>query len=79
MKTAVSIPDPIFRDAERLARQLRKSRSQLYGDALAEYVARHAPERVVEALDRVVAEVGAEADRHFVTRAARRVLRKSTW
>jgi metal-responsive CopG/Arc/MetJ family transcriptional regulator len=42
MKTAVSIPDEVYQGAERLARRTKKSRSRLYGDALKEYLARHA-------------------------------------
>jgi metal-responsive CopG/Arc/MetJ family transcriptional regulator len=36
MKTAVSIPDDVFEGAERLARRTKKSRSQLFSDALRE-------------------------------------------
>jgi len=46
MKTAVSIPDEVFESAERLARRTKKSRSQVFSDALREYVARHAPDEV---------------------------------
>jgi len=78
MKTAVSIPDDVFEDAERLARRAKKSRSQLFSDALREYVARHAPEEVTEAMDRVVAEVGDTVD-EFAGAAARRVLDRTEW
>jgi metal-responsive CopG/Arc/MetJ family transcriptional regulator len=37
MKTSVSIPDPIFEAAERLADRLDVSRSQLYTKILREY------------------------------------------
>ena len=47
MKTAISIPDDVFEEAERLARRMGKSRSRLYQHALAEYVARHAPGNVL--------------------------------
>lgn len=33
VKTAITLPDRIFRAAERHARRARKSRSQLYADA----------------------------------------------
>jgi metal-responsive CopG/Arc/MetJ family transcriptional regulator len=56
MKTAISIPDDIFAEAERLTRHLNKSRSQLYTEAVREYVARHDPESVTEALNRVCEE-----------------------
>ena len=78
MKTAVSIPDAVFTETERLARHLNKSRSEVYGLALAEYVARHAPERVTEAMDRVCAEVGGKTD-EFAAVAARRILERSEW
>lgn len=51
MKTAVSIPDPVFRSAELLAKRLRKSRSRLYAEAVADYVARHDPDALRAALD----------------------------
>jgi metal-responsive CopG/Arc/MetJ family transcriptional regulator len=78
MKTAVSIPDEVFEQAERLARRTKKSRSQLFSEALQEYVARHAPEAVTEAMDRVCAEV-AQGEDPFVSSAARRVLKRSEW
>ena len=78
MKTAVSVPDDVFDRAEALARREKRSRSEVYSAALREYVARHAPDDVTEALDRVVAEVG-EADDSFVRVAAERVLRATEW
>lgn len=38
MKTAISLPDEIFEEAERLAKQRGMSRSELYAKAVAEYV-----------------------------------------
>ncbi|MDR3701602.1 MAG: ribbon-helix-helix protein, CopG family [Candidatus Sulfopaludibacter sp.] len=78
MKTAVSIPDDVFKGAERLARRMRKSRSQLFSDALREYVARHAADELTEAMDRVCAGVQTATD-EFVSRAAARVLEKVEW
>jgi metal-responsive CopG/Arc/MetJ family transcriptional regulator len=78
MKTAVSIPDHVFEGAERLARRTKKSRSQLFSDALQEYVARHAPDHVTEAMNRVCDEIGNTRD-EFVAAAARRTLKRSEW
>lgn len=78
MKTAVSIPNGVFEKAERLARRMKKSRSELYSRALCEYLARHAPDHVTEAMDQVCAELGAELD-GFVSAASRRVLERSEW
>ena len=46
MKTAVSVPDDLFAQVDRLARHSRRSRSEVYSAALREYVARHAPDEV---------------------------------
>jgi hypothetical protein len=78
MKTAVSIPDDVFADAERLARKLKQSRSQLYSHALREYVSRHAGEHVTETLDKVCTDVGSSED-GFASTAARRRLRRAEW
>lgn len=78
MKTAISIPDEVFKRAERLARRTKKSRSRLFSEALEEYVARHAPDDVTEAMNRVCDEVGRGKD-PFVSAAARRALERSEW
>ncbi len=78
MKTAVSIPDEVFKGAERLARRTRKSRSKLFSDAVREYVARHAPDEVTEAMNRACSELNNLKDA-FPSAAARRVLERSEW
>lgn len=78
MKTAVSLPDEVFREAERQARRTKKSRSQLYAEALSEYLARHAPDEVTEAMNNVVDQLNQPTD-PFVSAAARRVLERTEW
>lgn len=78
MKTAVSVPDDLFAQADRLAKRSRRSRSEVYSAALREYVARHAPDEVTAGLDAVVAEIG-EAPDAFASRAARRTLGHDEW
>lgn len=78
MKTAISIPDDVFEKAEHLARRMKKSRSQLFSNAVEEYVDRHAPDRVTEAMDKVCAEIGTESN-PFVSAASRHVLENSQW
>ncbi len=79
MKTAVSVPDEIFKRAEKLAKRVRMSRSRLFSEALREYVARHAPEEVTEAMDRACAELGDAAADEFTAAAARKTLERSEW
>jgi metal-responsive CopG/Arc/MetJ family transcriptional regulator len=56
MKTAISIPNPIFEAAEQLAKELGMSRSELYTKAVAAYVAAYSSDDVTEQLNRVYAE-----------------------
>jgi metal-responsive CopG/Arc/MetJ family transcriptional regulator len=78
MKTAISIPDDVFEVAEQLARRTKKSRSQLFSDAVREYVARHAADEITEAMDRVCAELEPEPDK-FAAAAAKRTLERVVW
>ena len=78
MKTAVSIPDDVFEKVERLARRAKRSRSEVFSAALREYVARHSPDEVTDAINRVCDQVGDQSD-EFVTTAARRILEKTEW
>ncbi|MDS4020575.1 MAG: hypothetical protein RKR03_08705 [Candidatus Competibacter sp.] len=79
MKTAISLPDKLFLAAERQAKRTRKSRSQLYAEALAEYLARHAPDEVTEAMDRVVERLDETRPDPLLAAAARRVFERAEW
>jgi len=78
MKTAVSIPDDLFRKADELASRMGKSRSEVYRDALADYVSRRDPGAVTRALDELADEFSAE-ERAFTAAAARRTLAQTEW
>ena len=78
MKTAISVPDEIFEDAEALAARLGKSRSQLYAEAMAEYLTRHDPETITERMDRALDSI-AEPEDPFVTKTTRTILEKIEW
>lgn len=79
MKTAISLPDVLFEAAERQARRTRKSRSQLYAEAIAEYLSRHAPEEVTAAMDAVIEVIGERKPDEFVARSSRRILEDTEW
>lgn len=78
MKTAVSIPDAIFERAERFARRAKRSRSQVFSDALEEYLARHSGDEITEAMNRVLDATGDGAD-PFTTAASQRALARIEW
>jgi metal-responsive CopG/Arc/MetJ family transcriptional regulator len=62
MKTAISIPDPLFDAAERLAQRLGLSRSELYQRAIADYLERQRFQDVRQRLDAVYAEQPSRLD-----------------
>lgn len=78
MKIAVSIPDPVYQEAEALAARLRKPRSRLYADALREYLARHSSLGITESLNQVVDSVGEQVD-PFTSAAAAQILKQVEW
>jgi len=78
MKTAISLPEKVFKEAERFARRQKKSRSQLYADAIAEYLARHAPNDITESMNQICDHLETKNDR-FQRKAARKLLSKETW
>ncbi len=80
MKTAISLPDELFAKVERLVQAAGRSRSEVYADALRDYVARHAPDEVTASLNRVLEDsIESPAPSEFVTAAARRVLAATQW
>ncbi|MCG8557760.1 MAG: hypothetical protein MJD61_21120 [Proteobacteria bacterium] len=78
MKTAISLPDEVFAQAERMAKRLEVSRSELYARALKEFLARHAPDRVTQALDKLCDELDGGRD-EFGAWAARKTLGRTEW
>jgi hypothetical protein len=80
MKTAISIPDSIFEEAERLAKSRGWSRSELYANAVTAYVNSERFSGVRERLDAVY---GQNADDSAVdpllARAQAQSLPKEKW
>ena len=62
MKTAISLPDHLFRSGDSLAKRLGVSRSELYARALAEFVAKYKAERVTQRLNSVYAAEDSRID-----------------
>jgi antitoxin MazE6 len=78
MKTAISIPDKTFRDAEETAARLGISRSELYARAVRAYVDAENDEHVTEALDAVYADEPSELDPALAA-AQSAALRRDDW
>lgn len=60
VKVAVSVPDPLLRDAEAISGRLRVPRSQLYARALEAFVRQHSGGDVTARLDAVIGRLPPE-------------------
>ena len=78
MKVAISLPDPLFTAAEELADQLHVSRSQLYAQALSEYLGQRQEVAITQKLNAIYGQ-GAEGVEAAATKAQLQVLGRETW
>jgi len=78
MKTAISIPDEVFEAAERTARKLGVSRSELYATAVHEFVERHRVEDVTAKLNEVYASTQSDLDENLLKMQIT-LLAKESW
>jgi metal-responsive CopG/Arc/MetJ family transcriptional regulator len=62
MKTAISLPDSVFQQADELAQQLGLSRSELYAKALKAYLTRHSRDQILLKLNQVYGSESSEPD-----------------
>jgi metal-responsive CopG/Arc/MetJ family transcriptional regulator len=80
VKTAVSIPDPLFKEADKLAARLGKSRSELFADALREHLLRHGDAAITARLDAVYSDLEpSEEDRVRLDAVAAEMARDNRW
>jgi metal-responsive CopG/Arc/MetJ family transcriptional regulator len=73
MKTAISIPDKMFRSADSLAKRLGISRSQLYATAVAEFLSRHQGRHVTSSLDVIYSEEDSSLSPNLIRLQARSI------
>ena len=78
MKTAISIPDPIFHSAEIMAHHLAISRSELFTKAISEYLEMHKYQDVTESLNQVYTELSSSLDEELTTMQLNSI-DKETW
>ncbi len=62
VKTAISIPDTLFIAAERLAKRLGVSRSELYQHAVRSFIDQHRADGVTESLDALYESEGISSE-----------------
>lgn len=65
MKTAISLPEHLYKDAEKTAKSLGIPRSQLFAKALEEYISKHKRGEVTEKLNEIYKKMDTDADAHI--------------
>lgn len=78
MKTAISIKDNVFQKAEQFAKKAKISRSQLYTEALEEYLAKRDEQALIDQINAVCEKVDTSLD-PFWKKAQSRILTKEEW
>ncbi|MEO8385861.1 MAG: hypothetical protein ABI583_11510 [Betaproteobacteria bacterium] len=77
MKITISVPDPVFHAAEKLAANLKTTRSQLYSEALASFVNSHASHNITERLNAVYAIEGSTLAPEFAAAQSKSLVREA--
>ena len=77
MKTAISLPDALYADAEEIAKSMGIPRSRLFARALEEFLNHHKKERITEKLNEVYGKLEA-IDTHEISAAGLDTLRELT-
>jgi len=67
MKTAISIPDPIFQAAENMAERLGMSRSELFTVAMSHYMKEHKYQNVTESLNIIYSQNEEDLDKELLS------------
>lgn len=78
MKTAISIPNLIFDQAEKLAQQMHVSRSALYVAALKEFIKMHHKEVITQKLNNLYQKELSSMDKELLT-AQTQILDEDSW
>jgi metal-responsive CopG/Arc/MetJ family transcriptional regulator len=78
MKTAISIPDPLFQAAEQYAQDKGLSRSELYARALKHYLEAFRYHGIMEVLNDLYSEEESSLDTGYIA-AQQHILRKEDW
>lgn len=79
MKTAISIPDQLFESAEKLARRRGKSRSELYSQAISDYLDHNSDGLVKESLDKLYGTIASSGVDDKLNELQSRSLRMDRW
>ena len=60
MKTAISLPDTLYEDAEKTAKSMGIPRSQLFAKALEEFINHHKRESITEKYNEIYSQINSK-------------------
>jgi len=76
MKTAISLPDSLYSDAEKIAESMGIPRSQLFARALEEFIKQHKQETITDRLNQLY--MGNYLDENEINNVGIEAIRKLT-
>ncbi len=76
MKTAVSIPDDIFKEIEKFAKEHRYSRSEVFAVAAREFLEKFKSKQILDTLNELYPDIETREDTALRKRAAAHYARK---
>ena len=80
MKTAISIPDNLFNDAEITAKQMGLARSQLYVMAIKEFIEHHQRDKITKKLNEFYSNsIESDGFGEIGVESLREATRNDTW
>ena len=83
MKIAISIPDNVFRDVKKIADEQKRSRSEIFVEAIREYLTKLESRRIFDSLNEVYAAPETKEEKEARTAAfgvyKRTVLKREEW
>jgi len=82
MKTAISLPDRLYEEAEKTAQYMGLPRSQLFAKALEEFIQRHNRQKITEKLNEIYTKNTENEFRHISNsglESIRELTRNDSW
>jgi hypothetical protein len=81
MKTAISIPDPLFKIADQTAHEMGIPRSQLFSMAVEEYLFHHSKSAITQKLNEIYENTASESadTQEFGVNSLREATKNDTW
>ena len=72
IKTAISVREELFKQAECMARDMKLSRSRLFATALEEFIKRHQTRQLLDSINEAYREGPDDSERKYLRKMRRR-------